>query len=207
MSVTLGKGRIVLHFPDGWHVVRWDARVGVDPAPYPYHDGIGKLLGALDGRTESTKAVDLVVSPPTPTLLLIELKDFRAQAGTGDKARALAFAGRWKDLPLEIALKVRDSLAGVHGLVQRGAPPALAAWMAPALRAETWVVAWIAQDAHRPNEPENKRKARDSELRNNLRRQLAWLTREARRVMVLDPLRDAMPRELAGIQCRATTDS
>lgn len=21
------RGRIVLHFPDGWHVVRWDARV------------------------------------------------------------------------------------------------------------------------------------------------------------------------------------
>ena len=206
MSVTLREGRIVLHFPDGWHVVRWDARVGVDPAPYPYHDGIGKLQGALDGRTESTKAVDLVVSPPNPALLLVELKDFRSEPGTGDDARAVAFAGRWKDLPLEIALKVRDSLAGVHGLVQRGAPPALAAWMAPALRAETWVVACIAQDARRPNEPENKRKSRDSELRNNLRRQLAWLTREARRVLVLDPLRDAMPRGLEGIQCCAKAD-
>ncbi len=206
MSITLREARLVLRFPPGWHAVKWDATPGgepPDPPPFLHADGIGKLQGALDGRSESSKAVDVVASPPTPVLILIELKDVRSDPATVGGARALAYKGRWKSLPLEIALKVRDTLAGVHGVVQRGEPTEVAAWMRAAQGGNTRVVALVAQDAHRPNEPETKREARDSEMRKNLRRMLAWLTKDPQAVVVLDPLRDVWPRWMDGVACEA----
>jgi len=135
--------------------------------------------------------------------VLIEIKDFRSDPSDDGGARAMAFAGRWRSLPLEIALKVRDSLAGLQGVIQRNQPADLSGWIRGALHGRIRVAAFLAQDAVRPAEPASKRAIRDSELRKNLQRRLAWLTTDRHAVVVLDPLRDPMPAWLDGLRCTA----
>ena len=199
MPTVIDEERIRLAFSDSWNASKWDA-AAPDPPPHPYRDGIERLKGKLDDRDESTKAVDVVAVSPSGRLCLIELKDFRTEHGTDGGPRAVAFGGRWKDLPFEVALKVRDTLAGLYGVVQRTDPASVAAWVKPVLGTPVLVVALIAQDATRPSEPASKRAARDGEMLKNLRRKLAWLTADRRDVLVLDPVAAAsFPRELDGL--------
>lgn len=199
MATVIDEERIRLTFSERWNAIKWDAK-DTDAPPRPYRDGIERLKGELERRTESTKAVDVVAVSPTGRLCLIELKDFRTEHGADGGPRALAFGTRWRDLPLEVALKVRDTLAGLLGVVQRGDPASVAAWVKPAIGSPVLVVALIAQDATRPSEPASKRAARDGEMLKNLRRKLAWLTADRRDVLVLDPVASAsFPRELDGL--------
>src|SRR5437879_646516 len=104
----------------------WRAALKWDDSDSPYRNGIEKLKGTLDGREESTKAVD-VVAVHEARLCLVEVKDFRPRVGeAGIEPNAAAFAGRWQTLPLEIALKVRDTLAGLIGVVSYDTPSELA---------------------------------------------------------------------------------
>ena len=203
MNTVILEGRIELTFDEGWSALKWDATPPADPPPYRYREGIGKLQGDVDGRTESTKAVDVIASPRDPSLLLMEIKDFRTDRGPGGGPRALAFGARWRELPLEVALKVRDSLAGVAGVLFRAPETSVATWMRPARDAGVYVFAVVAQDPHRPEEPTSVRKARDHQLYQDLRRRLAWLTREGARVRVVDPFATTLPPQLHGVSFRS----
>jgi len=156
--------------------------------------------GSPGTRDESTKAMDVVAARPSSPLLLIEIKDFRS---TGDGKRSVAFNGRWKELPLEIALKVRDTLAGVYGVIHIGTATD-AAWLRAALCDGVRIVALIPQDAKRAGETDGKRKIRDAEMLKNLQRRLAWLTRLEHQISVIDDLRTTLPPWLRGLTITST---
>ncbi|HEX4417301.1 MAG TPA: hypothetical protein VH165_05350 [Kofleriaceae bacterium] len=94
------------------------------------------------------------------------------------------------ELPLEIGLKARDTVAGLLGWVALGKQDDLPRRWVRAVcdqQRAIHVVALIAEDAARPGEPLHKRAAKESERMNRLKQRLAWLTP---RVVVKDPLRD-----------------
>jgi energy-coupling factor transporter ATP-binding protein EcfA2 len=93
-----------------------------------------------------------------------------------------------RELPLEIGLKARDTIAGVAGLVSLGNPPELPERWLRAVRGGNrpiHVVAWVAEDPARPGELAHKRKIREQERLSVLKQRLAWLTP---RVWVSNPL-------------------
>lgn len=197
MTTAIVEQRLTLTFDTNWRALKWDAQSPTDPPPYLYREGIERLKGQLDRREESTKAVDVVASSSTPELTLIEIKDFRTDWSVG-APRSVTFGGRWQELPLEVALKVRDTLAGIYGVAQ-STSDANTTWLRDALTSGVRVYAFVLQDAVRPSETHSKRNARDSELRNNLRRRLAWLTTDRQRVNIVDPIAEPIPRPLTGL--------
>ncbi|MBX3162356.1 MAG: hypothetical protein KF773_40705 [Deltaproteobacteria bacterium] len=176
MTTTVPVDGIQFDFDDSWVVTKWDDLRA-------YRDGLAKLQGVLDGHHERTRALDLVgVREGTP--YLFEVKDFRGFE-IENKSRQL------EELPLEIALKVRDTIAGLVGTRSLGrASEALELWIA-ALAAGTAVrvIAWIAEDGTRPGISHQKRAARASERLGRLKQRLAWLTP---RVAVTDPLENPL---------------
>ena len=177
---------IQFDFERSWQVAKWD------DSPW-YRGGIERLQGELDGRHEGTKAADLIgLRGASP--YLIEVKDFRGFT-IENKRRQV------RELPLEIGLKARDTIAAVAGLVSLGNPPELPVRWLRAVREEgraVNVVAWIAEDP-RPAQPEHQRARAEIRLA-GLKQKLAWLTR---RVWVCDPLRqitleDVSAASLAG---------
>lgn len=171
-------------FDDNWSTVKWD-----DTETYRLQ------IGKLQGQEHGTKAVDIIgVYAGIP--YLFEVKDFRGPA--------IAIANLQRDLPLEIGFKVRDTAAGIVGAVSRAMPGPHADWLAAVARNHNVVrvVAWIAEDAARPGEPQYKRKARLSERGSSIAQRLAWLTTRSC-IRVEDPLREmSVPgvtaRSLAG---------
>lgn len=151
-------------------VCRWDDDV-------VYRLGIERLKGELAGRVESTKAVD-VIGVLDDHLCLLEAKDFRSRVtGSGIQPNSAAYGGRWKDLPLEFSLKIRDSLAGAIGAVETSSRPEWRAHVAPALSRRIKVLAFV-QVEQRSSEPDSKRQARLSEFRSSLKQRISWLTRD-----------------------------
>lgn len=172
MTVLVVDG-IQLDFEASWQVARWD------DSPW-YRDGIQRLQGEVDGRQEGTKAVDLLgLRGETP--YLIEVKDFRGFS-IENRRRQI------QELPVEIGLKARDTIAGVAGLVALGNSPDLPARWLRAVRdpgRAVHVVAWIAEDPTRPRQAASQR-VRENVRLSGLKQKLAWLTR---RVWVCDPLK------------------
>jgi hypothetical protein len=166
---------IQLTFDDSWLVTKWD------DSPW-YRDGIERLKGKLNGNAEGTKAVDVVgIRDEIP--YLFEVKDFRGFA-IKNKARQV------QELPLEIGLKARDTIAGLVGLVSRDREGELPRRWVHAVKHHgraVHVVAFLAEDAARPGEAAHKRAARESERLNRVKQFLTWLTP---RVWVTDPLRN-----------------
>jgi hypothetical protein len=164
---------IQFDFEDSWLVAKWD------DSPW-YRGGIHRLQGRLEDRPQGTKAADLLgLREEVP--YLIEVKDFRGSS-IENKRRQV------RELPLEIGLKARDTIAGVAGLVSLGNPPELPERWLRAVRdgaRPIHVVAWVAEDLTRPGELAHKRAAREQERLSVLKQRLAWLTR---RVWVSDPL-------------------
>lgn len=185
---TFEEGTIRFAFGGRWVVEKWDASA-------VYTRGVGTLGGALTGadgeaRHEGTKAVDFVGVLDGDTLYLLEVKDFRGHR-IENKRRQL------HELPLEIGLKVRDTLAGLAGAHSKTGGPAWVERCGEALAArkhQVRVVAWIVDDPPRPNEPRGKRAARDSERTKQIRQKLGWLTS---RVLVEDPLDTELPDVVA----------
>lgn len=164
---------IQFDFERSWRVAKWD------DSPW-YRDGIQRLQGEIDGRQEGTKAVDLLgLRGEVP--YLIEVKDFRGFT-IENKRRQV------HELPVEIGLKARDTIAGVSGLVSLGNPPELPAHWLQAVRDQgraVHVVAWIAEDPPRPAQADYQRTRAEIRLA-GLKQKLAWLTR---RVWVCDLLK------------------
>ncbi|HEU4412560.1 MAG TPA: hypothetical protein VFS43_45375 [Polyangiaceae bacterium] len=179
------EGKLRFDFGERWRVEKWDACSA-------YAQGISKLSGELDEpgggvRVEGTKAVDFVGVLDGERLYLCEVKDFRGYRIENDD-RQLG------GLPLEVGLKVRDTLAGLVGAYARmGAPPWVDEYGQVLARRkhQVHVVVLIAEDDVRPNEPRGKREARDNERLKRVKQKLAWLTTK---VWVENPLQQrAMP--------------
>jgi hypothetical protein len=142
-------------FNDDWHVIKYDDHVD-------YVDRIRHL--------PDTKAVDFTAIYLARTLFLIEVKDFRGHR--------IKNQGRIKEgqLAVEVAQKVRDTIAGIVAAHHRG-------------NAETWdrftrcltnseppvrVLLWLEDDL--PLGPPGRRQNRVSVMTNALKRHLRWLT-------------------------------
>lgn len=181
---TFEEGTIAFHFEDRWRVEKWDACRA-------YVDGVGKLTGELTSsagvkRAEGTKAVDFVGVLDDEVLYLLEVKDFRGHRIENQRRQE-------SELALEIGLKVRDTLAGLTAAVASGAE---GPWIKDCLRAISAqkhapvVVAWIAEDAVTPSEPQSKRKIREDVRLKQLKQRLSWFTR---RVWVASPFGSVVP--------------
>ena len=166
-------------FDDRWTVVeKWDD----SPA---YQGGIATLNGEIeDELTVGTKAVDLV-GICDGQLYLIEVKDYRGHAIDTKQRQTSA-------LPLSIACKVRDTIAGLVGASRKGS----ADWVDGCVgrlrdRARPiWVIAWIVDAAPRPAEPDKKRMVWQGIRRKRLEQKLAWLTSK---VLLHSPLSTSLP--------------
>lgn len=190
--------RLIVRFPaDTWQVLKWDD----DPL---FCERIAKLNGKLsstspDGKAdqayEGTKAVDFVALHPGQGLYLIEVKDFRGHGPANEHRHE-------DELPLEIGLKVRDTVAGLVGADRLGKADGRVAPFAAALidrRIPLHVITWIAEDAPGRRD-RGKRAARDLTRRTKLAGRLRWLTEK---VWVDDPL--ALAVDLGGVSVTPVT--
>lgn len=170
MTREFPEGSQVLLAEEGWALVKWD-----DSAEFV--EGIRRLNGELEGRAEGTKALDFVGVSPKGSVYFIEFKDFR-------KHRIENKGRQPEELPLEVALKVRDTLAGVVAAFARGSRTADIDAVMKALasaKAPVRVLVCITED-HAPDQ--NKQKTVASQRLNGLKQRLSWLTK---RVFVAAP--------------------
>lgn len=161
---------IRFEFGESWILAeKWDASRA-------FKEGIEKLNAEwIDKDTGElvrvgTKAVD-IVGVREDGLYLIEVKDFRGYP----------IETKWRqtlELPVTIACKVRDTIAGLIGAGKLGAGP----WVERCARLlierepRVYVIAWIADPDLRAAEPIGKRKAWQETRSDQLKQRLSWLT-------------------------------
>lgn len=173
------EGRVLFRFGGRWLVEKWDACEVYKRMAKQLNGELGDAQGVR--RAEGTKAVDFVGVLDDAVLYLFEVKDFRGHR-IENKKRQL------DELPLEIGLKVRDTLAGITGEFARTGGVAWAERWGEILagrKHQIHVVAWIADDPPGPREPAGKRAAHASVREKQVKQKLSWLTS---RVLVEDPL-------------------
>ncbi|KYG07072.1 hypothetical protein BE21_31220 [Sorangium cellulosum] len=162
--------RIRFEFGDSWSLAeKWDESRA-------FLSGIGKLQGEwTDDDTGAlarvgTKAVD-IVGVRDDRLYFIEVKDYRGYPIETKKRQP-------HELPIAIACKVRDTVAGLVGAGRQGAAP----WVESCARllveqkARVHVIAWIADPDLRAAEPIKKREIWQKERSDRLKQRLSWLT-------------------------------
>ncbi len=180
--------RLVLELGPSWDVVKYDE--------HPLHkDGIGCLQRAMicreclekvvcarcgKGSGEGTKAVD-IVGQRQGCLYLIEVKDFRKYR-IENRRRLLD-----GDLAVEVALKVRDTLAGLAGAVHARSSERWRAWAELMLKRPPKVLLWLEQDRA---EGDDRGRGRPLTLKDRLDQNLQWLHPH---VMVVDQHRCSLP--------------
>lgn len=133
------------------------------------------MQGTLDARIEGTKALDFV-GIRNGELWLFEIKDFRN--------RPIQLKDRFDELPLEVALKVRDALAGLVGRHQHDDAEPWITHSVQAIADKAATPRMIAIIAQPGGLPTAKRKVYHGVLMKKTRQRLAWLTR---RVFIVDP--------------------
>jgi len=128
-----------------------------------YRDRIQKI--------KDTKAIDFLGIFNNKTLYFIEVKDFR-QHRIENKERLLS-----SDLAIELAQKVRDSVACIIGAYQTSKNPEQWQPFVEKLstKAEPIVVLWLEQDL--PSHPIQKKKVTDSIDTKYFKQKLFWLTK------------------------------
>ena len=190
---VIPEGALRFEFDDEvWNALKWDEHAA-------YIHGIGRLQGALTDvaktppvkRSEGTKAVD-IVALHAHGLYLIEVKDFRGHAQQN--------AYRQEDeLPLEVGLKVRDTVAGIVGAHTSGRHSGLLAPFARALieGRPVQVIAWILDGTSGSANLRRKHSIMDNTRQKKLAQRLGWLTHQ---VWVDDPLDPSVP--LPGLRVR-----
>lgn len=87
------EDRLVFHFPDDWHVVKYDDK---------------RSFASRRFKIDGTKKVDILALSPDSRLLVIEIKDFRHHAI--ENMHRLKPDGD-DPLHIEVAKKVRDTMA------------------------------------------------------------------------------------------------
>ncbi|MBE2282180.1 MAG: hypothetical protein IAE77_01815 [Prosthecobacter sp.] len=126
----------------------WSSAFKYDDTTF-YTGGPQRLQGALTkqsggttvSRPQGTKAVDVVGLRDTGGLLLLEAKDFRGHQA----ANAHRMSG---EVCLEVALKVRDTIAGIVGAARMAVVEFPAVQVAAALQPgpDLMVVLWLEDD-------------------------------------------------------------
>jgi hypothetical protein len=161
------EARLEIVFDDTWLCEKWDE-----------HPSFTRSAGKLQG----TCAVDLLGIHGN-IVYLIEIKDFRSHR-IENKSR------QTRDLPHEIATKVRDTIAGIIGasIMNKENPffrecAAILGNTADERRIR--VVAWILEDKVMPRKGHMHAAVR----RKQLQAQLRWLTTK---VFESDPLKDPL---------------
>lgn len=163
MATKIIEDNLEFNFGDAWQVVKYDATT-------TYREGIGRLQGVLDqgtpdAKSEGTKATDIVGLHPDFGLLLMEIKDFRKHR-IENKKRVNG------EVALEVALKTRDTVAGLVGAWRWNKPEAVyGRSLKPTVPVK--VVLWIESDET------NDKKAWSERLRalgEDMDRKLRWLS-------------------------------
>ena len=171
MSTTLDEGHLRFEFDDAWTVVKYD-----DTVEYAH----------IRDQTEA-KGVDFVgliaAGSSRFVIHLIEVKDFRGHR--------IENAPRIRDgeLALEVAQKVRDTVAGVIGACRTSGEVQPWQRFAGALRRrrdEVKVVLWLEQDHPRTRRTVSRQQYRRMREKNGLsvlaaglKAKLRWLTARA----------------------------
>ncbi len=163
MATIITENNLEFTFGAAWQVVKYDGTT-------TYREGIEKLKGMLDEGTdkqhsEGSKAMDIVGLHPNYGVLLMEIKDFRKHR-IENKKRVNG------EVALEVALKARDTVAGLLGAWRWSKQEAVyARKLKPKLPVK--VVLWIESDET------NDKKAWSDRLRvlsEDMDRKLRWLS-------------------------------
>jgi hypothetical protein len=133
-----------------------------------YRTGPERLKGSLKGVPQSTRAVDLIAIHKLNGLLLLEAKDCRGHR-IDNRARI-----NDKEVALEVALKVRDTIASIVGASRKPVEEFPSESLFSALESVkvVTVVLWLEDDAQK--DPDSA-KLQLSVLNQELKKQLAWL--------------------------------
>lgn len=133
-----------------------------------YREGSERLKGHVDEIPQSTRAVDVVALHEGIGLLLLEAKDFRGHR-IANKSRI-----RDGEVALEVALKVRDTVAGLVGAARKPVNEFSSEVLADALKhgQVVTVVLWLEDDAQ---SDETRAKQQLTTLNALLKAKLAWL--------------------------------
>lgn len=149
------EGSLRFSFDSSWQVVKYD------DTPL-YRDGVGVI--------PFTKAVDFI-GLRKGTLFLVEVKDFREHRIENERRLTEG------ELAVEIAQKIRDSIAGLVGAHRTAAnPEAVAPFVRVFVKAdsEIKVVIWLEHDL--PEYPSKREKVKMSVEGNAFKKKLRWLT-------------------------------
>jgi len=133
-----------------------------------YREGPERLKGELEGASQATRAMDVVALHPASGLLLLEAKDFRGHR-IENKARITD-----GEVAVEVALKVRDTVAGLLGAARKRVSSFPAETIFSFLKCgkEVTVVLWLEDDVQRDDA---RAKQQLSTLNGLLKAKLAWL--------------------------------
>ncbi|WP_437929095.1 hypothetical protein WMF37_07430 [Sorangium sp. So ce291] len=162
--------RIRFEFGESWTLAeKWDDSRA-------FLSGIGKLQGEWTDETTGdlvrvgSKAVD-IVGVREDRLYLIEVKDYRGYPIEAKKRQP-------HELPIAIACKVRDTVAGLVGAGKLGVEPwvEICARLLVERKPCVHVIAWIADPDLRAAEPIKKREIWQKERSDRLKQRLSWLT-------------------------------
>lgn len=198
MPTPITEKTLSIEFGDEWECLKWD------DSPY-YRQGIE--------RVDGTKGVDIVAirkdHRDVDVLYLIEIKDFRGHRienkhkfsrravpsnpdalrceDCGHQSQTRSCPEYHRSLAIDIARKVRDTLAGISGAVVSPRSVQFAhrcmAVVARGDAANIRVVAWVLEDEI-SGVGEHKQKMYQNESRKSLQNLLAWLTNK---VSQIDP--------------------
>lgn len=164
---TFLEQKLSFTFGPAWTARKWDDEDA-------YRQGIARLHGldcSCGKTTGGSKATDFVALR-SEHLLYLEVKDFRGHR--------IENKPRLKDgeLAKEVALKVRDTIAGIVGARRtRGDGDGWATFAEAAAKAKhpVHVVLWLEQDVP-PQSPRGALDRARNSLEQELKKQLRWLT-------------------------------
>ena len=136
MSSQIDEGKLRFEFDAHWKVARYDGDEEAAPGHAFYQNQMSRLPG--------TKAVDFVGILVGEGGFFIEVKDFRGYRIQNKKRLASG------DLAIEVAQKVRDTVAGLVGAVRNETNPSILTDAGLLLFKKTEIVRivlWLEDDA------------------------------------------------------------
>jgi hypothetical protein len=146
---------------------RWTVAFKYDDTHF-HQEEATKLQGTIDSVFHSTKAVDVIGLHKVSGLLLLEAKDFRGHR-IANKQRI-----EKKEVSVEVAVKVRDTVAGLLGAARKPVTEFPSVELAAALEQgkKVAVVLWLEDDTFHNVD---RAKQTLSALNGVLKSKLSWL--------------------------------
>ena len=135
MSFQIDEGKLRFEFESQWRVARYDGDEKTAPAHAFYQNQVSRLPG--------TKAVDVVGILAAEGGCFIEIKDFRGYRIQNKKRLSSG------ELAIEVAQKVRDTVAGLGGAVRNESTPSVLTETGSLLLNKTKalrIVLWLEDD-------------------------------------------------------------